>query len=89
MNLGVSGSILQELSLFMSIHNMFAIVLKLQKKNAETIIFDEFCEINSKSFQYILSILCRHVKDILNMCMKNYVKEKKYFFANLQHFEHG
>ena len=38
------------------------------------------CEINSsKGFQYFFSVLCRHVTDILKMCMKNYNAEKIIF----------
>ena len=38
------------------------------------------CEINSsKGFQYFFSVLCRHVTDILKMCMKNYDAEKIVF----------
>ena len=38
------------------------------------------CEINSSyGFQYFFSVLCRHVTDILKMCMKNYNDEKIFF----------
>ena len=38
------------------------------------------CEINSSlGFQYFFLVLCRHVTDILKMCMKNHNAEKIVF----------
>ena len=44
-----------------------------------------FYVINSQSFNWISSIFCIHIRDLVNMCMKKFHAEKM-FFDNLTGF---
>ena len=71
------GSISQELCHFVNI-NVRCLLLYIQCI---------LCESSSYSFQYIILIHCSYLSDILKMCMKIFLGEKKIFLTILQRFE--
>ena len=72
--IGAEGSVLQELCHFVILTKMFSMI------------FIVYTFSSSWSFQCILLILCRYVRDILKMCMKMFNAEK-IILTNLQHFQ--